>query len=187
MGRSPPPLEELIRNIGPPLRHYFAEVLGAEKVEEAIAHYRQRYDYEGKCLTENTVYPAIPSVLTTLQQHGKKLFVVTAKPQVIAEKIMKHFGLDNLFQHVYGAELDETRSDKAELIAYILEREKLLPETIVMVGDRKHDIIGAAKNKIRSIGVLWGYGSVDELQSAGATTIVQYPDDLLTILLDSKP
>jgi phosphoglycolate phosphatase len=189
MGADSPSLDELALLIGPPLNLYFAGVLGADKAEAAVGHYRQRYDVEGYCLTENLVYPGIESVLTNLQAQQKRLFVVSAKPQVIAERIVRHFDLGKYFNKVYGAELDETRSHKDELIAYVLEKEKLSSDAAVMIGDRKYDIVGAAANGVSSIGVLWGYGSRDELKSANPTFLASQPDELLDIIteLQSRP
>ncbi len=189
MGAVSPSLDELALLIGPPLRHYFSNILGANKAEAAIDHYRQRYDIEGYCLTENLVYPGIESVLTNLQAQGKRLLVVSAKPQLIAHRIVQHFGLDKYFSHVYGAELDETRSNKDELIAHVLEQEKLSPDIAVMVGDRKYDIVGAAANGVASVGVLWGYGSADELKAANPTFLASRPDVLLDIFseLQNRP
>lgn len=189
MGAASPSLDELASLIGPPLRHYFSDVLGADKAEAAVDHYRQRYDIEGYCLTENVVYPGIESVLTNLQTQGTRLLVVSAKPQVIANRIVQHFGLNKYFGHVYGAELDETRSHKDELIAYVLEQEKLSADAVIMVGDRKYDIIGAAANGVASIGVLWGYGSAEELAAANPTFLAKKTDELLDIFseLQNRP
>jgi phosphoglycolate phosphatase len=181
MGAISPPLDELALLIGPSLRHYFADVLGADRAETAVGHYRQRYDIEGYCLTENIVYPGIEPVLTNLHAQCKRLFVVSAKARVIADRIVQHFGLGRYFGHVYGAELDGTRIHKDELIAYVLEQEKLTPDAAVMVGDRKYDIIGAAANGVSSVGVLWGYGSADELKAANPTFLATQPDELLDI------
>jgi phosphoglycolate phosphatase len=182
MGVISPPHDKLTHLIGPPLSYYFSEMLGADKVTAAIVHYRQRYDVDGLCLTKNLVYPGIEIVLADLQRQGKKLFVVSAKPQILAEKIIRHFNLSRYFHHVYGAEADETRSHKDELIAHVLEQEKLSPKTAVMIGDRKYDIEGANANGVSSIGVLWGYGSHEELQAANPSAIAKCPGELLQIL-----
>lgn len=186
MGLAVPPADDLLHFIGPPLRDSFEALIGADKSEIAVRHYRQRYDVEGLGLKENVVYPNILEVLTLLNQQGKKLFVVTAKPHPIARRIIQHFEIDHLFQEIYGPEIDGTRNNKGDLITYILVREKLLPEKIIMIGDRKHDVLAAAQNNIRSIGVTWGYGSLEELQSAGAHMIVHAPEELLEILLPPK-
>ena len=181
----PVPTPEALNNlIGPPLRTFFSTELGREKEEAAMRFFVQRYDTEEKCLTESELYPDIPVILDKLRQHGKKLFVVTAKPKAIAEKIVRHFGLEAFFLCVYGAEQDETRSDKAALIAYVLEQETIAPHTAVMIGDRWHDVSGAAANGVASIGALWGYGAKGELGTAGAQYLAETPDDLLRFLLE---
>lgn len=183
VGHAVPTQEELNSLIGPPLRDYFARELDETRAKIAMKHFVQRYDHEEKCLTENALYPEIPSVLGTLRQHGKRLFVVTAKPKAIAEKIVRHFELDSYFLCVYGAEQDETRSEKSELIAYVLGREHIEPQSAVMIGDRKHDILGAAANGVASIGALWGYSTHGELKTAGAQHLAEVPQALLNFLL----
>jgi phosphoglycolate phosphatase len=158
----------LERYIGPPLRDAFAELLQTddyERIERAVALYRERFAGEG--LYENTLYPGIGAVLNELQAHGATLFVATSKPVVYAEKIIDHFNLSGFFRRIYGSELDGTRSAKSELIEYILAEESLTPAAALMIGDRKHDVIGAAKNAVPAIGVLWGFGSREELLQAG--------------------
>jgi phosphoglycolate phosphatase len=180
IGFKSPPFDELETHIGPPLLQIFQNigVNDIKKAEEAVQFYRQRHNAEGKGILENKLYAGIPYALAELQNKNKKLFVCTSKPWIISEKIIKHFNLQSYFKHIYGPELDGTRNDKGELIAYILERENISPENAVMVGDRKHDIIGATKNGVRGIGVCWGYGSAEELKKAGALAIVERPEEL---------
>lgn len=185
MGAAVPPLASLKRFIGPPLRHSFAELLTPEQVETAIVHYRERYDAGGG-MFDNVLFPAMPALLAELTQQGKKLFVATSKPHIMAQKIINHFQLDQYFIKIYGPELDGIRNDKAELLAYLCSEEKIAPDTAVMIGDRKHDIIAANKNSMRSIGVLWGFGDAAELQAAGATTIIQTPLELRALLLNER-
>lgn len=184
VGHAIPTQEDLNNLIGPPLRDYFARELDETRAKAAMMHFIQRYDFEEKCLTENALYTEMPDVLGTLRQHGKRLFVVTAKPKAIAEKIVRHFGLDAFFVCVYGAEQDETRSDKSELIAYVLGREQIAPQSAVMIGDRKHDILGAMTNGVASIGAKWGYGMPGELEAAGAQHLAETPQALLDFLLE---
>lgn len=172
--------------IGPPLRDYFGLMLGEDKVDEAILHYRHRYDIENACLTENEIIEGMWFTISQLWRASKNLFVVTTKPTKIAKKILKHMELRDRFKGVFGAELDETRSDKTELIARILDCRKISPDNAVMIGDRKYDMIGAANNNVARIGVTWGFGSIEELEAAGATTIVRQPQDLLKILIKPK-
>jgi phosphoglycolate phosphatase len=129
------------------------------------------------------VYPAIPQLLADLNAAGRRLFIATSKPTVYALPILKHFGLDGQFAAIYGSELDGRRADKRALLAHILEIERLQASEIVMVGDRKHDIIGARANGIRSIGVTYGYGSEAELKEAGADLLCASVDALRSALL----
>lgn len=182
-GHIPPPLEELTGFIGPPLKDAFEEMLGsATQAEKAVALYRYRYTEQGRGMIENILYPSIPKTLAALKKAGKRLFIATSKPHIIATKVVQHFGLFDCFVKIYGPELDGTRSDKGELIAHLLASENISPQDAVMIGDRKHDIIGAAKNGVSSIGVLWGYGSAGELREAGASTLCKTPQDLLHCL-----
>ncbi|MDD5587164.1 MAG: HAD family hydrolase [Alphaproteobacteria bacterium] len=185
LGRAAPAPEALTACIGPPLRQNFMNLLQTDDpdlVEQAVRIYRRRYIAEEKGVTENKPYPAIPDVLGRLWQGGRRLMVVTSKPTAISEKIVRHFSMHGFFAKVYGAELDGTRGDKGELIAYVLEEEKLSPQETVMIGDRKFDILGAKKNGVKGVGVCWGYGSREELTEAGATVLAGEPEDLLRLL-----
>jgi phosphoglycolate phosphatase len=182
LGAPLPPRHDLLRFIGPPLRHSFAELLPNEQIEPAIMHYRERYDAGGG-MYENIMFPELPALLEALKHHGKTLYVATSKPHLIARKIIAHFALTDFFSGIYGPELDGTRNDKADLLAYLCHQEAIAPAMAVMIGDRKHDIIAANKNNMRSIGVLWGFGDEAELCEAGATTIIRSPHDILPLVL----
>lgn len=176
---------ELYPFIGPPLRHSFSEFYGfdEEKTKEAVAFYREYFSEKG--LFENEVYEGIPEVLSQLKQAGKKLLVATSKPEEFTNRILEHFGLAEYFDFVAGATMDETRNEKADIIAYALEQISDADKSkIVMVGDRKFDILGARENGIDSIGVLYGYGSRAELEEAQATHIVEKPENLLIPALE---
>jgi phosphoglycolate phosphatase len=184
LGRPVPDPEALTFCIGPPLRQNFRTLLqtdDADLIERAVQIYRLRYIAEEKGVTENKPYSGIPDVLARLWKGQKRLLVVTSKPTEISEKIVRHFSLHGFFAKVYGAELDGTRGDKGELIAYVLQEEKLSPQETVMIGDRKFDIIGARKNSVKNIGVCWGYGSAEELTEAGATALAGEPEDLIRL------
>jgi phosphoglycolate phosphatase len=135
---------------------------------------------------ENAVYPGISTALAELKALGAALYVATSKPRVFAVNIVEHFGLHEFFQAVYGSELDGTRSNKVDLIAHILRSESLSPGSTCMVGDRLHDMVGAKTNGVFPIGVLWGYGSREELVSAGAAVLCASPAALCP-LLSSNP
>ena len=176
--------EQLNSWIGPPLLRSFSDYfkfLGVDEDEqEALRLYRERFSEKG--LFENEVYEGIPAALSSLRQAGHQMFLATAKPIVFAQQIVDHFGLDQFLSHSYGAGLDGARSDKTELLKFIIERESLNPGKCVMVGDRKHDMIGARYHGMRAVGVLWGYGPREELLAAGAEQLVEYPSDLLNIV-----
>jgi phosphoglycolate phosphatase len=155
-----------------------------KQINAAVELYRQRFSSKG--MLENSVYPGIHSALTTLRARGALLFVTTSKPHVFAERIVEHFGLKEYFCAIYGSELDGTRSDKVDLVAHVLKAESLSPHATAMVGDRAHDIVGAKAHGVFPIGVLWGYGSYDELVAAGATTLCEQPEILAKILLSNS-
>jgi phosphoglycolate phosphatase len=179
LGLPAPPAESLRWCIGPPLQGSFPKLLGpgnAHLAEAALVKYRERFSSVG--LFENKLYPEIDSVLDELNRRGHSLVVATAKPTVFARRIINHFGLAKCFRSVDGSELDGTRKDKAELIAHILKREAIAPREAIMIGDRKHDILGARHNGVAALGVLWGYGSREELEMAGARACLASPKEL---------
>ena len=139
--------------------------------------YRDRYATAG--MFEGVVYPGVADGLGTLHAAGLALCVVTSKPHVYARRILEHFGLRGFFREVYGSELSGLRGDKGELIAYALVSEGAAARETWMVGDRSHDIVGAKKNGLRAAGVLWGYGTRDELLDAGADVLYASMPDLV--------
>lgn len=185
-GRAAPPASELIWCIGPPL-HVSMAILAPEADEKEVWRlvglYRERFADKGKF--ENAVFPGIPDLLSELAK-SRKLFVATSKPEVFAKEIISHYRLDPYFIRVYGSELDGTRADKGDLIRHILARENLKPEETLIIGDREHDVLGAKKAGVLSVGITWGYGSVEELKAAGAHHVVSNQNDLLTLLLAAK-
>ncbi len=124
-------------------------------------------------------HDGVSEVLTTLGQSGHRLFVATSKPHVFAERIVAHFGLRRHFEHVFGSELDGTRVDKSDLLAYALKTTAVDPAKTLMIGDRSHDMVGAKNNGMKAIGVLYGYGSRDELLEAGAQNVCATPGAIL--------
>jgi phosphoglycolate phosphatase len=169
LGRVAPPLHELERYIGPPTREVAAELFAtgdAELIERAVASYRERFATVG--LLENKVYPGVDALLTELAARGLEQWICTSKPRVYAERIAEHFGFTRAVRGVYGPELDGTPGGKDQLLALLLQRERIVPSSAVMIGDRRHDAEAAHGNGTRCIGVLYGYGSRAELQAAGA-------------------
>jgi phosphoglycolate phosphatase len=173
-----PTEDELTWCIGPPLRASFVRLLGAEtSADLAVSYYRERFSDVG--LYENGVYDGIGDVLTALCASGHRLFVATSKPHVFAERIIDHFGLRDHFERVFGSELDGTRVDKSHLLEYALKEVSVDPAKTLMIGDRSHDMVGAKNNGMKGIGVLYGYGSRDELLEAGAHHVCATPGAIL--------
>ena len=172
-----PSPDELTWCIGPPLRASFVAMLGGEsQADLAVSLYRERFADVG--LYENSVYPDIEHVLAALKRLHGRLFVATSKAHVFADRIIDHFGLRPHFSYVFGAELDGTRSDKSHLLAHALTETATDPAKSLMIGDRSHDMVGAGNNGIRGIGVLYGYGSRDELIGAGARHLCATPAEI---------
>jgi phosphoglycolate phosphatase len=184
MGHQAPPLDQLTRFVGPPLIESLGHFVGRDRADEALRHYLQRYVIEGRGLIENGLYDGIADVLPKLAAK-KRLYVVTAKEEKISIKIVAHFGLTPHFQAVFGSRDDGSHADKTSLIAYVCKTEKIAPEDAVMIGDTKFDMIGAAQNKMKSVGAAWGYGSRADLEAHGATAIAEKPEDLLNLLLSA--
>ncbi len=187
LGAPVPEADDLRWCIGPPLADSFALLLGTtdkQRLDEAIAFYRERYTTVG--LFENAVVDGIPELLRRLADAGRCLFVATSKPHIYARRIVEHFGLLPPIRTVYGSELDGTRSDKAELIAYLLVAEGFDPAGCVMIGDRRHDLIGAHANGVPAIGVTWGYGSREELTAEAPAAIVDAPAEIAEWVLGDE-
>jgi phosphoglycolate phosphatase len=179
--RDVPPDDELRRVIGPPLRGAMQILLQTEDhtlIEEGVRLYREEYGKNG--VFNNSVYDGVPEMLTTLSGRFS-LYVVTSKARVYAEKIVAHHGWSSQFVAVYGPELDGRFDSKGDLIAHIMQERGLSAGSVVMVGDRRHDIMAAAANQLASVGVLYGYGTRDELVEAGAGEIVATPGELLAL------
>jgi phosphoglycolate phosphatase len=188
MGRAAPAVDELLWCIGPPLTHTFARLLETADdalIARAIALYRERFGTVG--LFENALYPGIPDVLTAVRDAGFATYVMTSKPHVYAVQIVEHFGLTQFFDRVYGSELDGTRAEKADLIAFALAKERLDPAHVVMIGDRQHDAIGARRCGVRAIGVTYGYGSETELRAHGAEAIAHAPATIPALVATLLP
>ena len=172
----PHPSDEYLHScIGPPLYDTFPDLVGEELALKAIDLYRERFAEVG--WRENEPYDGIHEALQSLADAGHTLFVATSKPHVHAKVIIEHFGMAPFVRHVYGCELDGTRANKVDLLEYALNEN---PGDVrrIMIGDRKHDLVGAIANGMDPIGVAWGYGSIDELEKAGARAIAATPADL---------
>ena len=168
-----PPLDDMMRAL---LQH-----LGDERVEEAVTAYRAHYGESG--LFGSVPYPGIAEALQAMTARGWKLYLATSKRLVFARRILEHLGFAPHFDGIYGSVPGGALDHKPELLAHVVSQHRLEPERSVMVGDRRYDISGAHAVGLRGLGVLWGYGSRDELETAGADRLVETPADLLDAVL----
>jgi phosphoglycolate phosphatase len=179
MGIAPPPPDDLVFAIGPPLRASFARLLGSdsrEAVERAIALYRERFADVG--LFENRPYDGIAAMLETLSASGVRLIVATSKPTVYARRIVERFALAPHFEEIHGCELDGTREDKRDLLAHVLSHHGIEPWECAMIGDRGADMRAARHHGVAGLGALWGYGTREELHAEGARDFCRAPGEI---------
>lgn len=180
MGKPQYSQQELNTFVGPPLYRQFMDFAGfsRQEAERAVAKYRERYSKIG--IYENEVYPGIPELLAYLKGAGKLLGVASSKPQVFVEEILRHFQLKQWFTVIAGAELNGSRIDKEDVVeeALRLSGYQNRRDRVILVGDRKHDALGARKCGITCIGVSYGYGGRRELEEAGAALVVDRVEDL---------
>ena len=167
--------------VGPPLLQSFQAYYGftPEQARQGVEDYREYYAVKG--IYENRVYDGVEPMLQALRDAGRRCILATAKPEHYAVLILKHFGLSQYFEAICGATMDERRTNKTEVIAYALEKTGVTQG--VMVGDREHDILGAKAHHLASVGVLYGYGSRQELEAAGADQIAATPREAAQIIL----
>ena len=183
VGASPPSDDVLASFIGPSLRQTFGTLLRTsdrQLIEQVLALYREQYGDRG--LFENQLYDGILQMLEDVRLTASAAFVATLKPKPYADRIVRHLGLDPYFTGVYGAELEGRFDDKVELLDHLLATEKIAAERAVMIGDRAGDIAAARAHGVRSVGVLWGYGSEAELADAGADRLCATPGELAACL-----
>jgi len=175
--------DDLLKFIGPPLWQSFKEYYGfnADDTKKAVEKYREYFIPKG--IYENIMYTGIDTALKGLSDAGKTLMIATSKPTILAKTVLSHFDLEKYFVYISGSEMDGTRSDKSEVIQYALEQNDITDiSSCIMIGDRKHDIIGAKTVGMKSIGVLYGYGDRDEMVEAGADYIVKDVNELSDLL-----
>lgn len=168
--------------IGPPLVDSFMDLYEMDKEQalEAVKKYRERYSDIG--VLECELIDGIKDVLKTLKNKGKKLALATSKPHIYARRILEEKGIIQYFEILVGAEFDGTRNDKKDVIAEVLKQADGYKNAI-MVGDRFHDIVGAKKNNICSVGVEFGFAEDGEFQKYGADFVAETCEELLNILL----
>ena len=183
MGIKETDKEKLKEFVGPPLDESFMKYYGFDKegAREAIENYRIYYRAKG--IFEAPLYENVKETLVQLKKSGKELYVATSKPEVFAKQILEHWEIAHLFVDIAGSNLDGSKINKDEVIASLLERNGIKDKSrILMVGDREHDVIGAKKQGLPSVGVLYGYGDYEELKNAGADYIIENITDLLKIV-----
>lgn len=180
-GIEVPSLEELTPFIGPPLKGSFQKFYGfSEKdAETALAKYREYFSKTG--LFENQVYEGIPSLLKELKSQGAVLYLATSKPTIYATQILEHFNLLAYFDFIGGSELSGERVEKADVIDYVLTENNLSRDSAIMVGDRCFDVVAGTEAGLATIGVLYGYGDIEELKDA--TYLAETVEDLKKLLL----
>lgn len=179
LGFPHPDADYLRGCIGPPLWDTFPELVGNDLTGQAVDLYRERFVDVG--WQENEPYEGIHEALRLIASAGHTLFVATAKPHVHAARIIDHFGMGDYIHNVYGSELDGTRATKTELLRFAIEKNPG-GSAHVMIGDRRHDLAGAIANDMTPIGAAWGYGSIEELEQAGAAAIARSPAELPALL-----
>ncbi|WP_026887194.1 HAD family hydrolase [Clostridium beijerinckii] len=177
-------LKELNKFIGPPLKDSFKKYYNFDEEKAQLGLVRYREYFADKGIYENKLYDGIIELLDVLKKNNKKIVLATSKPEVYARQILQYFKIDKYFDFAAGADFEETRVNKADVIRYALEEANITDlSKVIMVGDREHDIIGAKENNIKSVGVLYGFGDVVELTQARAEYIVKNTEELLNILL----
>ncbi|HFI0092002.1 TPA: HAD family hydrolase [Streptococcus suis] len=186
MGIEEPDTANLNRFIGPPLYESFSRFyqLSPEDTQSAVDAFRVYFKEKG--MFENQLYPGIIPLLEELRTVGKTLVIATSKPEIFAKQILEHFGIAHYFDVIAGASLDSSRISKADVIGYAINQLEAFPKHAVMIGDREHDIEGARRHQLPAIGVLYGYGSKQEFEKAGATMIVETVQDLKRVLLTTE-
>jgi len=179
LGRGGHREADLTRFIGPPVRHAFAKILATDDnalIEKAVDLYREKFSETG--IFENEVYPGIEELLAFLHRQSFSLYVVTSKPKIFAEKIVRHFKFDAYFRDVFGPSLKGRFDDKGELIGFILQKLSIRPAETVMIGDRREDIVAGKSNRTQTIGVTYGYGSMEEIKTSNPDYICQDPSEI---------
>ena len=182
-GIHPADREELYPYIGPPLTDSFVRChgLSPEQAKEALAYYREYFSDKG--IFENEPYPGVTDFLGRLRKAGYTLIIATSKPEEFTWRILDKFALSPYFSFVGGNTLAESRPTKGAVIAYIRENyPDMNGDNTLMIGDRRYDIAGAAENGLPAVGVLYGYGSADELRDAGAAVLAADFDELERVI-----
>jgi phosphoglycolate phosphatase len=184
LGRPSPPASELTRFIGPPLRWTMKQLFATEDpglIERGVEAYREYFGDRG--LFENVVYDGVPSLLETLHSEGFSLYVVTSKPKVFAERIIRHFDLDRYFFEVFGPDFDGHFDDKTDLLTHVLKTLAVDPARTVMIGDRASDIVGGRRNGTRTVAVTYGFATSGELAATSPDRTCADPAEIRPAVL----
>jgi phosphoglycolate phosphatase len=184
LGHDPGDTLDMTRIIGPPIEDIMRALLqpyGDGRIGDAVAAYRRHYGESG--LLASVPYPGIADALQDMRRAGLRLYLATSKREVFARRILENLQLAACFAGIYGSVPEGTLDHKPELLAHILSQRDICASQGLMVGDRRHDIVGAHAVEMRGLGVLWGYGSRGELEAAGADRLVDQPADLARIVL----
>jgi phosphoglycolate phosphatase len=184
LGHDPDEALDIKRAIGPPLEDVLRALLeahGDDRIGEAVAAYRRHYEEIG--LLGSEPYPGICGALEEMRRAGLRIYLATSKREVFARRILENLKFATYFDGIYGSVPGGKLDHKQELLAHILSEQHIGASHSLMVGDRRHDIIGAHAVNMRGLGVLWGYGSRDELEAAGADRLVELPADLAPVVL----
>jgi len=184
LGHDPGETFDMKPAIGPPIEEIMRALLqpyGDDRIDEAVMAYRHHYGETG--LLGSEPYPGIGGALQELRRAGLRLYLATSKREVFARRILENLKLGAYFDGIYGSVPGGKLDHKPELLAHILSEQDISASHSLMVGDRRHDIAGAHAVNMRGLGVLWGYGSRDELEAAGADRLVELPSDLPRVVL----
>jgi phosphoglycolate phosphatase len=184
LGHKPDDSFDIRRIIGPPLEEIMQILLssyGDDRVGEGVAIYRKHYGESG--FLGSVPYQGIGKSLEKMKQAGLLIYLATSKRAVFANRILDHLKFTAHFDGIYGSGPNGELDHKPEMLSHILSKHSLSPSHGVMVGDRRYDISGAHSVGMRGLGVLWGYGTRDELESAGADQLVESPADLARAVL----
>lgn len=176
-------LSSLHNFIGPPLTESFQQFYHFTEQQsiEAVKKYREYYKPYG--MYESEPYEGMIALLKKVKEKGGKIVLATSKPEIMAKNLLKYFKADMYFELIAGSNPDEGRDKKGEVIQYAINKINIPFEQAIMIGDRKYDILGAKENKLSSIGVLFGFGDREELETAGADYIVKDTKELEKLML----
>ncbi len=168
--------------IGPPLKNSFMKKYGLseEDAVKGIKYYREYFGEKG--IFENSLYEGITDTLEKMNEMGRNVVMATSKPEFYLETILDHFDIRKYFSFTAGSNMDGTRAEKSEVIAYALDKCRIDRKYALMIGDRENDVRGAQVNGIDALAVLYGFGSYDELKGAGAEKFAETPADIIRFI-----